>query len=96
MGVCFQRPSEKITTNKIQSNISIHHQHDDSKLKPKKALENNIDCNQEDEYNEKFVDCIEWEGERYKNHGIKRMKGYKWSLNIDHLIALREEFWSKQ
>ena len=30
-----------------------------------------------------FPDMEEWEGERYKGIGIKRMKGYKCTLQID-------------
>lgn len=94
MGVCFQRPSDRITCNKIKSNISIHNQHSDSKLKGGTTFENN-DNNKDEMTNEKFSDFLEWEGERYKGFGIKRMKGYKCALNIDHLNALREEFWCK-
>ena len=41
-----------------------------------------------------FPDMPEWEGERYKGIGIKRMKGYKCSLHIDKLNQKREEFWN--
>ena len=34
----------------------------------------------------------EWEGERYKGIGIKKMKGYKCILPIDKLNLKREEF----
>ena len=40
-----------------------------------------------------FPDMEEWEGERYKGVGIKRMKGYKCNLPIDKLNELREKFW---
>ena len=40
-----------------------------------------------------FPDMEEWEGERYKGIGIKKMKGYKCSLPIDKLNQKREEFW---
>ena len=36
----------------------------------------------------------EWEGERYRGIGIKRMKGYKCTLQIDKLNQKREEFWN--
>ena len=41
-----------------------------------------------------FPDMEEWEGDRYKGIGIKRMKGYKCSLQIDKLMQKREEFWN--
>ena len=40
-----------------------------------------------------FPDMEEWEGERYKGIGIKKMKGYKCDLPIDKLNQKREEFW---
>ena len=41
-----------------------------------------------------FPDLEEWEGDRFKGIGIKKMKGYKCSLPIDKLNQKREEFWS--
>ena len=41
-----------------------------------------------------FPNMEEWEGERYKGVGIKRMKGYKCTLPIDKLNELREKFWT--
>ena len=41
-----------------------------------------------------FPDMEEWEGNRYKGVGIKRMKGYKCNLPIDELNKLREKFWT--
>ena len=38
----------------------------------------------------------EWEGERCKDIGIKRMKGYKFNLKIDKLKQKRDKFWSKK
>jgi hypothetical protein len=38
----------------------------------------------------------EWEGERYKGIGIKKMKGYKCNLQIDKLNQKRDEFWNKR
>ena len=40
-----------------------------------------------------FPDMEEWEGDRYKGVGIKRMKGYKCNLPINKLNELREKFW---
>ena len=42
---------------------------------------------------EEFPDLEEWEGDRYKGLGIKKMKGYKCNLPIDKLNQKREEFW---
>ena len=41
-----------------------------------------------------FPDMEEWEGDRYKGIGIKQMKGYKCTLQIDKLNKKREEFWN--
>lgn len=41
-----------------------------------------------------FKDLPEWEGERYRGIGIKKMKGYKCTLPIDELNKMREEFWA--
>ncbi len=41
-----------------------------------------------------FPDMEEWEGDRYKGVGIKRMKGYKCTLPINQLNELREKFWT--
>ena len=49
-----------------------------------------------EEQREEFPDMEEWEGERYKGIGIKRMKGYKCELQIDKLNEKREEFWKKR
>ena len=39
-----------------------------------------------------FPDMPEWEGEKYKGIGIKRMKGYKCDLKIDELTKERDKF----
>jgi len=49
-----------------------------------------------DEQKQEFPDMEEWEGERYKGIGIKRMKGYKCNLQIDKLNQKRDEFWNKR
>ena len=41
-----------------------------------------------------FPDMPEWEGNKYKGIGIKRMKGYKCDLKIDELVKKRDEFWN--
>ena len=43
-----------------------------------------------------YPDMEEWEGERYKGIGIKRMKGYKCNLQIDKLNQKRDEFWGRR
>jgi hypothetical protein len=45
------------------------------------------------EQKDEFPDMEEWEGERYKGIGIKKMKGYKCSLQIDKLNKKRDDFW---
>ena len=47
-----------------------------------------------DKQKKEFPDMEEWEGERYKGIGIKQMKGYKCTLQIDKLNKKREEFWN--
>ena len=47
-----------------------------------------------DKQKKEFPDMEEWEGERYKGIGIKKMKGYKCKLQIDKLNQKREEFWN--
>jgi hypothetical protein len=42
---------------------------------------------------EEFFEMPEWEGERYRGVGIKRMKGYKCDIPINELNRLREDFW---
>jgi hypothetical protein len=49
-----------------------------------------------DEQKQEFPDMEEWEGERYKGIGIKKMKGYKCNLQIDKLNQKRDEFWNKR
>ena len=43
-----------------------------------------------------FPDMPEWEGEKYKGIGIKRMKGYKCDLKIDELTKERDKFWNNK
>ena len=42
----------------------------------------------------KYQDMPEWDGDRYRGEGVKRMKGYKCDLQIDKLNQLREDFWN--
>jgi hypothetical protein len=41
-------------------------------------------------------DMPEWEGDRYRGVGIKRMKGYKCDIPINELNKLRDEFWNSK
>ena len=54
----------------------------------RKKIEAEIDFQKKE-----FPDMEEWEGERYKGIGIKKMKGYKCNLPIDKLNIKRDEFW---
>jgi hypothetical protein len=40
-----------------------------------------------------FHDMPEWEGDRFKGEGIKKMKGYRCEIPINELNKIREEFW---
>jgi hypothetical protein len=53
-----------------------------------------INKNLDNKESEQFKDMDEWEGEKYKGEGIKKMRAYKCDLNINDLSKLREEFWS--
>ena len=61
---------------------------DNNENKKKKVKDNGPDP--------EFPDMKEWEGERYKGIGIKRMKGYKCDLPINQLNDMREKFWTKK
>ncbi len=68
-----------------------------SRVSTKKRCTFENECEKERETLEsRFKDMPEWEGERYRGEGIKRMKGYKCDLNIDELYLLREEFWQSK
>ena len=78
MGACCFPRSSIIYRIETITNIPHHH--------------TNLFTNNEiDE--EKFYDMPEVPGNIFVNYGIKRMKGYKCSLNIDELNLLRERFW---
>jgi hypothetical protein len=40
-----------------------------------------------------FPEMPEWDGDRFKGIGIKRMRGYKCDIPINELNSLREAFW---
>jgi len=42
---------------------------------------------------ELFKEMAEWDGERFKGVGIKRMKGYICNFPINELNKLRDQFW---
>ena len=76
--------------------IEINSQEDAKILSNKKKL--SLSTKQDiqsiiDEQKNEFPDMEEWEGERYKGIGIKRMKGYKCNLQIDTLNKKRDDFW---
>lgn len=60
----------------------------------KNSNSNTIQIDLNDKYGiDTYKDLPEWEGERYRGIGIKKMKGYKCKLLIDELNQMREEFW---
>ena len=82
------------------SNVIEMNSQEDAKIisnKKKLALSTKMDVQSIiNEQKIEFPDMEEWEGERYKGIGIKRMKGYKCNLQIDKLNQKRDEFWSKR
>ena len=79
--------------------IEINNKEDAKILSNKKklALSNKQDIQAIiNEQKQEFPDMEEWEGERYKGIGIKKMKGYKCNLQIDKLNQKRDEFWNKR
>jgi hypothetical protein len=45
---------------------------------------------------ERFRDMPEYDGDKYRGEGIKRMQGYKFNKPIDDLYKLREDFWGSK
>lgn len=83
MGVCVQKEKTKSIQKPHPSNVLNTNQFQDNiKSDPTDSV-----------LDPKFKNIPEWEGDIYKGFGIKRMKGYKCSLNIDDLNSLREAFW---
>ena len=82
------------------SNVIEINSQEDAKIlnnKKKLSLSTKVDIQAiVDEQKAEFPDMEEWEGERYKGIGIKRMKGYKCDLQIDKLNQKRDEFWAKR
>jgi hypothetical protein len=82
------------------SNVIEMNSQEDAKIlsnKKRLALSTKLDIQTViNEQKIEFPDMEEWEGERYKGIGIKRMKGYKCNLQIDKLNQKRDEFWNKR
>ena len=79
--------------------IEINSQEDAKILSNKKKLSLAAKADIEAIINEQkleYPDMEEWEGERFKGIGIKRMRGYKCDLQIDKLNQKRDEFWNKR
>ena len=74
------------------SAIDINNQSDDDSIINKCLNEKDIQTIINEQKKE-FPDMEEWEGNRYKGIGIKKMKGYKCDLPIDKLNEKRENFW---
>ena len=85
MGSCNSREKVVIVNNHTRQSTSQNIKKFATKESESKE---NMDPN--------FKDMIEWEGERYKGEGIKRMKGYRCDMQIDRLNSLREEFWNSK
>ena len=77
------------------SAIDINNQSDDDSIINKCLNEKDIQTIINEQKKE-FPDMEEWEGNRYKGIGIKKMKGYKCDLPIDKLNEKRENFWGKK
>ena len=92
MGSCNSRDSIAVTTRITKS----------CSLPATQIKSNNNLSNKEyyqiliESYDPKFRNMPEWEGERFRGEGVKRMKGYKCDLNIDVLNRLREDFWGER
>ena len=90
MGSCSCQVSAVIEINRKEEENSIISKKLISSTSPKKSDIKSIIEQQKNE----FPDMEEWEGDKYKGIGIKRMKGYKCDLPIDKLNKKREEFWN--
>ena len=92
MGSCSCQVSAVIEINRKEEENSIISKR---LLSPSKEREKEIDIKSIiEEQKKEFPDMEEWEGDKYKGIGIKRMKGYKCNLPIDKLNKKREEFWN--
>ena len=92
MGSCSCQVSAVIEINRKEEENSIISKR---LLSPSKEREKEIDIKSIiEEQKKEFPDMEEWEGDKYKGIGIKRMKGYKCNLPIDKLNKKKEEFWN--
>ena len=92
MGSCSCQVSAVIEINRKEEENSIISKR---LLSPTKDREKEMDIKSIiEEQKKEFPDMEEWEGDKYKGIGIKRMKGYKCNLPIDKLNKKREEFWN--
>ena len=91
MGSCSCQMSAVIEINRKEEENSII----SKKLIPSSPKKIDIETIIEAQKKE-YPDMLEWEGEKYKGIGIKRMKGYKCDLPIDKLNKKREEFWNNR
>ena len=89
MGVCFEKPPKINKVIKVSSSLNRPESMNN------RTASNDIDSpsNHCKQPKETFTDMPEWEGDIYKGFGIKRMKGYRCSLNIDELNKIRDHFW---
>ena len=90
MGSCSCQISAMVEINKKEEEYSIT----SNKLKSmssstKLDIQSMIEAQKKE-----YPDMEEWDGDKYKGIGIKRMKGYKCDLPIDKLNKKRDEFWS--
>ena len=81
--------------NSKDKDIVVHQPKKDSAINNKKHTEMLLEKHIET-IDPKFKDMPEWEGERYKGEGIKKMKGYKCEMQIDKLSLLRDDFWNSK
>ena len=84
MGSCQTSSVIELNSQGEEENKSITKKHSQNKKDIQEMIKE-----QEDE----FPNMEEWEGDRYKGIGIKRMKGYKCTLPIDKLNEKRDQFW---
>ena len=91
MGSCSCQVSAVIEINKKEEENSITSKKLLSSSIKKLDIESMIE-----EQKKEYPDMEEWEGDKYKGIGIKRMKGYICDLPIDKLNKKREDFWNKR
>ena len=71
--------------------------HDDKIITSKNVQDIEKQINKlKEQLEDKFKDMPEYDGEKYRGEGIKKMKGYKYNKPIDELLKLREDFWNSK